>query len=65
MAKTDDRFIVTYKQNSLNSGVKVIVDRETGINYLFAQSGYGGGMTPLLKRDGSPVITSVNTLDEE
>lgn len=65
MAKTDDRFIITYKQNSLNSCFKVIVDRETGINYLFAQNGYGGGLTPLLKRDGSPVITSVNTLDEE
>ena len=43
----------------------IYVDKETGVNYLFAQSGYAGGMTPLLNRDGSPVITPVpRTYDE-
>jgi len=64
MAK-EKRFDITYKQNSFTNGCMIIVDRETGVNYLFAQSGYGGGITPLLKRDGTPVISSVNSLNEE
>ena len=35
----------------------VYVDRETGVNYLYIQVGYGGGLTPLLDVDGKPVIT--------
>ena len=34
-------------------------DRETGVNYVFHASGYAGGMTPLLDREGKPVITTV------
>jgi hypothetical protein len=29
------------------------------VNYLFRQSGYAGGMTVLLDREGKPVITPV------
>lgn len=35
----------------------VLVDKETGVNYLFVQSGYAGGLTPLLDADGKPVVT--------
>lgn len=35
------------------------MDRETGVNYLFHTSGYAGGMTPLLDREGKPVISSI------
>jgi hypothetical protein len=35
----------------------IIIDTETGINYLFAQEGYAGGLTPLLAKDGKPIIT--------
>ena len=37
--------------------LNIIIDRETGINYLFAQHGYGGGLTPLLDKDGKPIVT--------
>ncbi len=57
MAKKEDRFIKTYSQG-LGSTV-IYVDKQTGVNYLFVQSGYAGGLTPLLNRDGSPVITPV------
>ena len=33
------------------------MDKETGVNYLFVQSGYAGGLTPLLDADGKPVVT--------
>ncbi len=35
----------------------IYVDKETGVNYLYVQVGYGGGMTPLQNADGKPVIT--------
>ena len=62
MAKREDRFDVTIKDGNGLSGpeVRVIVDKKTGVNYLFAESGYAGGLTVLLNRDGSPVVTPVN-----
>ena len=52
----DNRFIKIYSQGG--GAVKIFVDRETGVNYLFCQSGYAGGLTPLLDKDGKPVITT-------
>ena len=53
----EKRFEKTYSQ-SLGT-VEIWVDTETGVNYLFRQSGYAGGLTPLLDRDGNPVITPI------
>ncbi len=54
-----DRFDIVYKQgNSITKGLKmVLVDKETGVNYLFFQSGYAGGLTPLLDAEGKPIVT--------
>ena len=54
----NDRFEKTYSQGTLNV-TEIWVDRETGVNYVFHASGYAGGMTPLLDRDGKPVITTI------
>lgn len=35
----------------------VIVDKQTGVNYLFVRSGYGGGLTPLIDAEGKPIVT--------
>ena len=56
MAK--DRFVKIYNQVTLNI-TEIWVDRETGVNYVFHASGYAGGLTPLLDRQGKPVVTSV------
>ena len=37
----------------------ILVDKKTGVNYLFAASGYAGGLTPLLNRDGTPVVSTL------
>lgn len=37
----------------------VIVDTETGVNYLFVVYGHGAGLTPLIDENGKPVITRV------
>lgn len=56
MAK-DKRFEKVYKQNM--GEMEIWIDRETGVNYLYHQSGYSGGLTVLLDKDGKPVITPV------
>lgn len=54
MAK-NSRFEKIYSQGM--GSIEIWVDKETGVNYLYRQSGYGGGMTVLLDKDGKPVIT--------
>ena len=54
MAK-NNRFEKVYKQNM--GSMEIWVDKETGVNYLYRQSGYAGGMTVLLDRDGKPIVT--------
>ena len=53
-----DRFEKLYSQGTMNV-MEIWVDRETGVNYVFHASGYAGGMTPLLDRDGKPVVSPV------
>lgn len=57
MAK-DERFEKIYTQGKLNV-TEIWVDKETGVNYVFHASGYAGGMTPLLGRDGKPVVSTL------
>lgn len=51
------RFERTYTQGM--GSIEIWVDTETGVNYLYHASGYGGGLTVLLDNDGKPVITPV------
>ncbi len=57
MAK-NERFKKIYSQGTLNV-TEIWVDKETGVNYIFHQSGYCGGMTPLLDSEGKPVISTI------
>ena len=57
MAK-DQRFDKIYSQGTMTT-MEIWVDKETGVNYVFHASGYAGGMTPLLDRDGKPVVSPV------
>ena len=50
------RFIKIYDDGAFGSN-EIWVDTRTGVNYLFHASGYAGGLTPLLDRDGKPVIS--------
>lgn len=57
MAK-NDRFEKTYSQGALTL-TEIWVDKETGVNYLFHASGNAAGLTPLLGRDGKPVVSPI------
>ena len=55
-----DRFVCT-EASSLGfaTSAMVLVDRKTGVNYLFTASGSAGGLTVLLDAQGNPVVTAV------
>ena len=54
----NDRFDIKQKEMvSIMTETVVIVDKETGVNYLYVGRGYGGGLTPLLDADGNLVVT--------
>ena len=65
--KKEKRFISVYTQSGgfTTPNMQVLVDKETGVNYVYAASGYSGGITPLLKPDGTPVVTPVPTEYDE
>lgn len=53
MAK-EKRFVKIYSQGM--GSTEILVDKETGIHYLFHSSGYAGGLTVLLGKDGKPIV---------
>ena len=53
----DKRFEKIYSQSM--GSIEIFVDRETGVNYLYRSTGYDGGLTVLLDKDGKPVVTPV------
>ena len=59
MAEKKDRFERIYKKGAFGDGFEIWVDTETGVNYVWRSSGYAGGLTVLLDREGKPVITAV------
>ena len=59
MGKNEERFEVVFSDGSQlkDSGMRqILMDRETGVNYLVWKSGYAGGITPLLDSEGKVVI---------
>ena len=65
--KKTNRFIMVEKSNTSLFGVhtRIIVDTETGVNYLFCVEGYCGGLTPLLDADGKPVVWTRDEIERE
>ena len=45
------------EKESLLTDALVIVDKETGVNYLFVRSGYGAGLCPLIDAEGKPIVS--------
>lgn len=50
------RFEITETAGSIK-GFYVVVDKETGVNYLVAKFGAGAGICPLIDKDGKPIVT--------
>ena len=56
MAK-EKRFVKAYSQGA--GSTEIWVDTETGVHYLYHASGYAGGLTALLDKDGKPIVAPV------
>ena len=66
MAK-EKRFVKILSEGGgfVDNLMQIWVDRQTGVNYLYTASGYAGGLTVLLDREGKPVITPIAKTYEE
>ena len=61
----EKRFVKTYTQGGFADNLMQIwVDTKTGVNYLYSAFGYSGGLTPLLNRDGTPVVSALPLKEE-
>lgn len=60
----EKRFVKVYTDGAFGSN-EIWVDRETGVNYLFHASGYAGGLTVLLNRDGTPVVSPLPITEDD
>lgn len=54
--KEDNRFEVIFSHGLLEN-YRVIVDTETGVNYLYISNGTSGGLSVLVDSEGKPIIT--------
>ena len=54
----DKRFQVIYTQGAMDV-MRILLDTETGVQYLQVANGYAGGLTPLLDADGRPLKWAV------
>lgn len=59
----EKRFQVVYTQGTIDVQ-RILVDTETGVHYLQTSWGYAGGLTPLLDRDGKPVVGPTGDLEK-
>jgi len=55
--KKEKRFEIVHNESTKAlSGAMILRDKQTGVHYLYVASGYGGGLTALLDKDGTPII---------
>lgn len=59
MAKSVDRFIIQSVVNKFGNETKLLIDRSTGVNYLWHAEGAAAGLTVLVDQNGQPIVTPV------
>lgn len=60
--RENERFIINKNGSYLEIGTYILIDKKTGVNYLFVSCGGiqgGGGLTVLVDADGKPIVTPV------
>ena len=62
MAKKEERFVRIHSENM--GSEQILIDKKTGVNYLFVQSGYAGGLTVLVDANGKPIVTPVSQIED-
>ena len=64
MAKKEKRFVI-YNESMGMGSIKIIMDKMTGVHYLYYFDGCSGGLTALLDKDGKPFIQPLVEDDAE
>ena len=60
----EKRFVRIYSDGMVTVN-EIWVDTRTGVNYFYHAAGYSGGLTPLLDRDGKPVVSALPVQEEK
>jgi hypothetical protein len=56
-SKKEKRFVEVYSEDHAGMDwLRIYQDKQTGVQYLWKQQGSGGGICPLLDKDGKPLI---------
>lgn len=63
MAKSTRFQVIETVSGGFGCEIKVVVDKQTGVNYMFMHEGYAGGLCVMLDENGDPLITDVDDLD--
>ena len=58
MAKKEQRFIKVMEESAFISSNEVLVDTQTGVQYLYHAVGNSGGLTLLVDAEGKPCCTA-------
>ena len=45
------------EKSAFMTDATIIVDKKTGVNYLFVRSGYGADLTLFIDAEGKPIVT--------
>ena len=53
---SDQQYRFTFVPSEVWGNCAVIIDNETGVQYLYASRGYGGGITVLVDETGKPLV---------
>ncbi|MBR4471510.1 MAG: hypothetical protein IKS54_09410 [Erysipelotrichaceae bacterium] len=56
----DKRFEIIETQNGFLTEIKVIIDKETGVNYMFVHDGYAGGLSVMVDENGDPLVSEID-----
>ena len=56
MAKKEQRFIKVMEESAFISSNEVLVDTQTGVQYLYHAVGNSGGLTLLVDAEGKPLL---------
>ena len=64
MQTLEQRFVKIYSDGMMTVS-EIWVDTKTGVNYFYHTCGSSGGLTPLLDRDGKPVVSALPVREEQ
>lgn len=56
----DKRFEIIETQSGFITEIKVIIDKETGVNYMFVHDGYAGGLSVMVDENGDPLVSEID-----